>query len=115
MNQKLVNRLLIVATTLAVLSASAYLLLRDYLTSTLNVSGDGYTFVVERGDAFGSVAARLAGDGLLRAPGVLSGYARFTGQASRIQTVLAARHERPFKTWRVGDRDPARGKTLSTI
>lgn len=52
---------------------------------TLAVDGDASTLMVERGDAFRVVAARMAEQGLVERPRWLRLHARLTGQASRLQ------------------------------
>jgi len=76
----------LIAVAIAVFVVSgAYGWVQSYLTTPLKLSPDGYTLIVERGNSLRSVAARLADQGILRAPGVFAGYGRVFGLAGQIQ------------------------------
>ena len=76
---------LIIVAIVALLVGGAYLWLQNYLVTPLNIAPDGYVLSVERGNSFRSIVARLAGDGVLRAPAIFSGYGRVSGHAGRIK------------------------------
>ncbi len=63
----------------------AVLWLQEYLATPLNISQDGYTLIVERGNSLRGVATQLAEQDILRAPAIFSGYGRASGLAGRIQ------------------------------
>jgi len=76
----------LIGVAMAALAVSGtYLWLQSYLATPLNISPDGYTLNVERGNSLQSVAARLADQGILRTPGAFIGYGRIFGLAGRIQ------------------------------
>ena len=70
---------------IALLTIGGYVWLQSYLTTPLNISSDGQLLIVARGNSLRGVAGRLADQGVLRAPGVFSGYGRLSGLAGRIQ------------------------------
>lgn len=72
-------------TILILVVGGAYTWSRNYLATPLNIMPDGYTLIVERGNSLRSVATQLADNGVLRWPGLFSGYGRLSGLAGRIQ------------------------------
>jgi len=69
----------------ALIGGGAALWLQYYLSTPLNLSPDGFTLNIERGNSLRGVAERLAEQKILHAPDVFAGYARVTGLAGRIQ------------------------------
>jgi UPF0755 protein len=83
----------LIGVAIVVLTVSGtYLWWQSYLATPLNISSEGYTLNVERGNSLQSVAARLADQGILRTPGAFTGYGRVFGLAGRIQAGEYALH-----------------------
>ncbi len=70
---------------LILIFGAAYGWMHDYLATPLNISAEGYTLIIKRGESLTGVAVELADQGLLRAPRVFSGFGRWSGLAGRIQ------------------------------
>jgi len=80
------NRIVLIATAallLAVLLSARWVY--GALNQPLQVAAAAEVFVVEPGMSMRQVASSLAADGILTQPRILSLYARFTGQAGKIQ------------------------------
>jgi len=79
------RKILLIFMIAALVFSGAYLLMQNFLSTPLNISSDGYTLVIERGNSLRNVATRLEKNGILRLPKIFSGYGRITGLAERIQ------------------------------
>ena len=68
-----------------IVCAGTGLWVKSYLSEPLHFSGDEYRLEVVKGSSLESVAVRLAGDKLLRYPGIFTLIGRISGKAERIQ------------------------------
>lgn len=83
------RRLLYVAGALAavlvLLAGIALWQVNSFLHSPLSVPDDGVSFEITPGSTFHDVSRRLEEAGILSDPGMLRGYARWTGKANNVQ------------------------------
>lgn len=59
--------------------------LRSYLGTPLAIPAGGYTLEIASGSSWSAVVRRLATDGIVEWPSILSAYGQVTGQASRLK------------------------------
>ena len=72
------------AVVLAIAALAAWRML-EFLDAPVSVAGDGVTFEIAPGAAFGSIASGLESRGIIASARMLRIYARWTDQAERVQ------------------------------
>ncbi len=78
-----VSILILIAAVVAV--AVPIYLINQYLDAPINPGGAAVDFEIRPGSSFSAVASELESTGVIRSASILSGYARWTGQAAQIQ------------------------------
>jgi UPF0755 protein len=66
-------------------AAAGAVWLRGYLGTPLAIPGDGYSLEIASGSSWSAIVRRLAADGVVEWPSVLSAYGQLTGQAGSLK------------------------------